>query len=81
MMSDASVPDREIAHFSFEASPSPLKSAAVSDLSALSAASVATPFSVSFPSPSFFDDLHKNMAECQEESRRLHLKIDEQLKK
>ncbi len=41
-MSDASVPDREIARFSSGASPSPSKSAALSDLSALSAASVAT---------------------------------------
>ncbi len=63
VMSDASVPDCEIAHFSFEASPSPSKSVAVSDLWALSAASVATPPPHSSP---IVVDTQENLTESQD---------------
>ncbi len=63
VMSVASVPDCEIAQFSFETSPSLSKSTAVLDLSASSAASVDTPSSSprSLFSGPIFVDMRKDL--------------------
>ncbi len=76
-MSDVSVPDHEIAHFSFEASPSPLESVAILDLLAISAASVDTSLLVS-PLVDFQKKFAGMLEAAQEENRVISRQINEQ---